>query len=661
MQRCGGRGGGQGAARGEHGGKTQAWAEDEEGDARRSRWLRVAWHEDNGAQRAVTSRSPCVIGHPRRVSDAQLPHSALQSLRAALHDATLPLDLNETAPAKTQRSWALQQIDDYIAPRLANLDAPLLAVVGGSTGAGKSTIVNAMVGSPVTRTGAIRPTTRQPILLHSPADGAWFETDRVLPGLSRIRGTRADSTQPSSRAGIAPDANLIGSVVLVEDPRIPRHVAVIDAPDIDSIADENRALASQLLAAADLWFFVTTANRYADAVPWRLLDDAAGRDITVAVILNRVPPGAEAEITQDLHRMLHEHGLSGSAVFTITEQPLDQWGMLPPHTIAPIRAWLESLAQDATARHDLARRTLTGAAHKLARVATDVAAARDAQVQVANDLIDTVNGEYRAAAERVHQATQDGALLRGEVLSRWQDVVGTSDVFRGIETWVASARDRITGWFTGKPKAVEQVEASLEHSLHTVIVDAASGAASSSWQRVRATENGRRIFSDPKLSQESSHLGDAAARVMHEWQGALLALVREQAAGKRTRARVLSLGLNAVTVALMIVVFASTAGLTGGEVAIAGGSAVVGQKLLETIFGDEAVRKLAAQARQDLGARVDSLFRGEALRYHAELMPVTAPGNGDRLRESVAAFERALSASLPGQAVSEQPSPGAPA
>ena len=137
--------------------------------------------------------------------------------------------------------------------------------------------------------------------------------------------------------------------------------------------------------------------------------------------------------------------------------------------------------------------------------------------------------------------------------------------------------------------------------------------------------------------------------------------MREQAAGKRTRARVLSLGLNAVTVALMIVVFASTAGLTGGEVAIAGGSAVVGQKLLETIFGDEAVRKLAAQARQDLGARVDSLFRGEALRYHAELMPVTAPGNGDRLRESVAAFERALSASLPGQAVSEQPSPGAPA
>ena len=48
-------------------------------------------------------------------------------------------------------------------------------------------------------------------------------------------------------------------------------------------------LAAQLLAAADLWLFVTTANRYADAVPWALLDGAAARDITVAVVLNRVP------------------------------------------------------------------------------------------------------------------------------------------------------------------------------------------------------------------------------------------------------------------------------------------------------------------------------------------------------------------------------------
>jgi hypothetical protein len=32
-----------------------------------------------------------------------------------------------------------------------------------------------------------------------------------------------------------------------------------------------------LLASADLWLFVATANRCADAVPWRLLEIAAAR------------------------------------------------------------------------------------------------------------------------------------------------------------------------------------------------------------------------------------------------------------------------------------------------------------------------------------------------------------------------------------------------
>jgi hypothetical protein len=65
----------------------------------------------------------------------------------------------------------------------------------------------------------------------------------------------------------------------------------------------------------------------------------------------------------------------------------------------------------------------------------------------------------------------------------------------------------------------------------------------------------------------------------------------------------------------MVVVFANTAGLTGAEVGIAGGSAVVGQKLLEAVFGDQAVRTLAERARKSLEARVRTLFADEQLRY----------------------------------------------
>jgi hypothetical protein len=64
-----------------------------------------------------------------------------------------------------------------------------------------------------------------------------------------------------------------------------------------------------------------------------------------------------------------------------------------------------------------------------------------------------------------------------------------------------------------------------------------------------------------------------------------------------------------------VVVFASTGGVTGAEVGIAGGSAVLGQKLLEAVFGDQAVRRLAANARKDLNRRMQALLDTEKHRY----------------------------------------------
>jgi energy-coupling factor transporter ATP-binding protein EcfA2 len=204
---------------------------------------------------------------------------SLERLRASLADAGLTLHLDGIWEQREAAAAAVRQIDDYIRPRLADLDAPLLAVVGGSTGSGKSTIVNALVGVATTRVGVIRPTTRQPILVHSPVDAGWFASDRILPGLARVRGQVSAPGTPASAAGDTPAAARISELMLLEHESVPRSLAIIDAPDIDSVADENRALASQLLAAADLWLFVTTANRYADAVPWRLLEGAAARRI----------------------------------------------------------------------------------------------------------------------------------------------------------------------------------------------------------------------------------------------------------------------------------------------------------------------------------------------------------------------------------------------
>ncbi len=48
---------------------------------------------------------------------------------------------------------------------------------------------------------------------------------------------------------------------------VPPGLALLDAPDIDSLVADNRALAAELICAADIWVMVTTAARYADAVP----------------------------------------------------------------------------------------------------------------------------------------------------------------------------------------------------------------------------------------------------------------------------------------------------------------------------------------------------------------------------------------------------------
>lgn len=99
---------------------------------------------------------------------------ALGRLRAAVGGVRLPLPLPGARDDERMAGEIAAQLDDYILPRLATIDAPLLCVVGGSTGAGKSTLVNSLVGQVVSAPGVIRPTTRAPVLVHHPRDAPWF-------------------------------------------------------------------------------------------------------------------------------------------------------------------------------------------------------------------------------------------------------------------------------------------------------------------------------------------------------------------------------------------------------------------------------------------------------------------------------------------------------
>jgi hypothetical protein len=552
--------------------------------------------------------------------------AALTGLREAVAGTPFRLALDGVQEARDDRDALVHQVDDYLLPRLRSLDAPLLAVVGGSTGAGKSTLVNSLVGRNVSPSGVLRPTTRAPVLVCHPDDRRWFEDDRVLPELARTTGG-------------APAGS--GTVHLVVDSGVPVGLALLDAPDIDSVVSSNRALAAQLLAAADLWIFVTTAARYADAVPWDLLATASSRSAAVAVVLDRVPPPAMDEVAADLRRMLEAHGLGAALLHPVSESTLEG-GMLPEAEVAPLRSWLSALSRDAEARATVIRTTLEGALDDLERRSAHLVQAAEAQQRAAEDLQEVVRDAYAAACHQVDEAVRGGALLRGEVLARWQDVVGSGELMRSVQARVGALRDRLRAAVTGRPPAAVGVQEAVESGVAALVHAAADDGAEATVARWRQVPAGRSLLGgrEGELARASAELVGHLPDEVRDWQGEVLELVREQGAERRTTARIASFTLNGAGLVVMLAVFAQTAGLTGAELVVAGGTTAASQKLLEAIFGDQAVRALAGQARADLLARVDRLLLDDAGRFTA-LVEVAVPADGPELPAALRRWQAA--------------------
>ncbi|WP_143591379.1 ABC transporter [Thermoactinospora rubra] len=577
---------------------------------------------------------------------------ALQELRRGLDRELFPLAVGDVAAARDAQRELIGQLDDYLLPRLRSIDAPLLAVVGGSTGAGKSTLVNSLVGADVCEPGVLRPTTLTPTLVVSAADRPWFLEQNVLPGLPRATGRAEPGTLRVETAGsLAPG------------------LALLDAPDIDSVVTANRELAAQLLAAADLWLFVTTAARYADEVPWSFLRSARDRSTALAVVLNRVPAEAVAAVSADLSRLLEANGLGGTRLFTVPEAVLpDEKARLPQESVRPVSQWLTELAADAAERARVVRQTLSGALASLGTRVPPLAEAVERQRSGFEGLRSIVEAAYGGGMADFDEGMRDGSLLRGEVLARWQDFIGTGDLMRALESKVGWLRDRIVGFFTGRPQTTVQLRVALESGVVALIRAAADASAERAIEGWSAAPGGAELLdrggavAASRLGRASPDLPQRAEKLVRGWQEYVLELVSQEGAERRTTARVASFGVNGAGLLLMLAVFASTGGLTGIEVGIAGGTSLLSQKLLEAIFGDQAVRELTAKARDDLRSRVRGLMDEEAARFTALLEGLEPPPDAaEALRGAVRAVLEhrrelpGLSGESPGDASGEVP------
>jgi hypothetical protein len=446
----------------------------------------------------------------------------------------------------------------------------------------------------------------------------------VLPDLPRVSGGDADGLR------------------VVTDESVRPGLALLDSPDIDSVAVAHHDLAAQLLGAADLWLFVTTAARYADAVPWAHLEQARERGVALAIVVNRIPPGATEPVVDHLRTMLDDHGLGGTRLFGIEEGPLHDGRIADG--LDEVRGWVTSLADDDAARRDVVRQSLAGAVASIPARVERVRAADRAQRAAVTALDAVAAQRFESALRDIEQQVGTGTVLRDEVLERFREAVPTAGWMDDLQRVVGRLRDRARAVVTGGEAPADEARGALEQNLATVVrrnVDEAALEVTESWRAMPGGVDVLGATPATRLERASSAFDAAVADEIASWQDGVVQLVRDEAGGRMSLARGLSIGVNTIGVALMIVVFASTGGVTGGEAAVAGGTAAVSQALLSAVFGEQAVRDLARRAREDLLARVTTVVTAERDRFAAVLEPWADHAAAAELEAALTGLRRA--------------------
>src|SRR5256885_2476151 len=520
---------------------------------------------------------------------------------AALADrrAALVRD-DEPARAKDRARQLRDHVRAYVLPRVQALESPLLVVLLGPTGAGKSTLMNTLARATVSRTGVLRPTTREAVLLATDTDAATLRRG-ALGGIGAGQVQRAPSATAS--AGLA----------------------IVDAPDLDSVERANRVIADAPVDTADLGMFVTSATRYADKVPFDVVQRIAARGLPLLIVVNRMPPDESEQrvVLEDLRRVLKDTALRGIddarvQMVGVAEGRLDPSGeRLDAEAAAPVMQRVDELAKDRERRLALARRALEGALAGLDPLLETVAEDVGHAAAEGEALRAITAKSYDAELAALFEELRGGTFLRTEVLRHWESYVKADQITRFFSRGLGRIRGTIVTVFRGMPEApVGVVEKEVTSDVIAVAVSRATEAG-----RRGAGEGASREGPAARLARRPSPLAAAPGVLarppprLQEWVASIATDVQARGAGKRDPAFGVSLGVNALTVAAMVGVFAHTAGVTGTEIGIVAATGVLNQKLLQAIFGEGAMREMIANARERLATLLRKEFSTERARY----------------------------------------------
>jgi hypothetical protein len=290
--------------------------------------------------------------------------------------------------------------------RLGFPGTAFVCALAGGTGAGKSSLLNALAGREVSRPGATRPVTAEPV--------AWVPADA------------ADELGPLLRwVGV-------DKVVSHHDPRFT-DLCLLDLPDYDSVEPAHRATVDQVLPRVDAVCWVPDPEKYNDRVLHedylRPLAHHADRAVFVVNRRDMIgDAGQVAALTADLRRTLAADGIQGRPVFVVSADPPDGAAL---GELEDLRAWLserlqakavvtERLAADCRQRGvELARQAgLEGEQASRPLVGDDARRqARQRAVAAASSAVD-VEGVRRACRRRtLAEARAAGAGPLGRLLA----------------------------------------------------------------------------------------------------------------------------------------------------------------------------------------------------------------------------------------------------
>lgn len=423
-------------------------------------------------------------------------------LGAQLADLAFPLELPGVDHARALRRRVAAQLDTHLVPRLRQASLPTIVVVGGPTGSGKSTLVNAVAGSEVTATGVVRPTTRRPVLV-----------------------ARADDV-----ALLADHPVLDRSTVVTAD--VPRGLVLLDAPDLDSVEEANRTLAVELVEVADVWLFVTTATRYGDAVPWTVLEAVRRRGITVGVVLDRAPADALDTVRRDLLTRLDGAGLGSVPLFVVPDAgPLT--GPLAPGYAHEVADWLRLVATRAGSR-ELVARTIRGVWSPLRREVRELLDAVVAQTDAAATLAAAAAAAVPPVADELEAALRTGALADGAPTTRWLAAAASRGPLEPLAHEVAGmfARRRVARSADARQEALTSVLDDVRAGFEDVVGQAAAHVA----EGVRAawtehSEAGAVLATERSETQVMADRSEQLARAWHAWLGAIAGVAPAQEPG----------------------------------------------------------------------------------------------------------------------------------